>query len=118
MPKSLLKPFGLHASLPTFLRIVSTGPAFHTFLHRASAANFGSFDFLMIVITSSILAIATISPSTMWPLSLAFFKSYFVRLVMMSLRCLMKASSISFRFTSFGCPSTKTVKLIPNDCSN
>ena len=64
MPSSLLKPFGLHASFPTFLRIASTGPAFHDFLHKASAAIFGSLDFFIMVITSSIFAIATIKPST------------------------------------------------------
>ena len=72
----------------------------------------------MMVITSSIFAIATIKPSTIWPLSFAFFKSYLVLFVMMSFLCLTKASSISLRLTSFGCPSTNTVKLIPNDCSN
>ena len=117
-PKSLPRPFGLHASLPTFLRIASTGPDFQVFLHKAAAAIFGSFDFLIIFIISSIFAIATIRPSTTWPLSFAFLKSYFVLLIMMSFLCLTKACSISLRFTSFGWPSDKTVKLIPNDCSN
>ena len=55
---------GLQASLPTFLRIASTGPAFHDFFTKAAAATLGSFDFFIIVITSSIFAIATIKPST------------------------------------------------------
>ena len=93
---------GLQASLPTFLRIASTGPAFHCFLINASAATFGSFDFLMIVITSSILAIATIRPSTICPLSLAFLRSNIVLFVIISFLCFIKASRISFKLTSLG----------------
>ena len=48
IPASFEIPDGLQASLPTFFKIASTGPAFQTFLHKASAAIFGSFDFLII----------------------------------------------------------------------
>ena len=50
--------------------------------------------------------------------SLAFLRSNFVLLVIISFLCLMKAWSISFKLTSLGWPSTRTVKLIPKDCSN
>ncbi len=118
MPTSFGRSSGLQASSPTFLRIADSGPASQSFLHNSSAATFGSFDLLIIEITSSILAIDTINPSTIWPLSLAFLRSYFVLLIITSFLCSIKASRISFKLTSFGWPFDKTVKLIPKDCSS
>ena len=91
MPYSDERPLGRQASLPAFLRIASIGPAFHGFLHSSIAAILVSLDFLIIFITSSMLAIATINPSTMWPLSLAFLRSNFVLLVTTSFLCFINS---------------------------
>ena len=67
---------------------------------------------------SSMLAMATIKPSTIWPLSLAFLSSNFVLFKTTSFLCFKNSWRISFRLSTLGWPSTKTVKFIPNDCSS
>ena len=52
--------------------------------HNLSAATLVFSDVLTILITSSIFAIATIRPSSTWPLSLACLSSYSDRFVMTS----------------------------------
>jgi len=86
--------------------------------HNLSAATLVFSDVLMMFITSSIFAIATMSPSTIWPLSLACLSSYKDLFVMTSFRCFRKISSSSCRLHNFGLPSTRTTLLMPKTCSS
>ena len=66
---------------------------------------------------SSMFASAMANPSRMCPRSRALRNSNTVRRVTTSRRCRRNASSISFRLSSRGWPSTSATMLMPNTCS-
>src|SRR3989475_791727 len=80
-------------------------------LRRLASAVGVSFDLRMIFTTSSMLSTAIFKPSRMCSRSCARFSSNSVRRTMTVWRCSMKCSRISFRFISFGAPSTRAIML-------
>ena len=87
---------------------------------RASSAAFasaGDAEALIVAMTSSMFASAIANPSSTWPRSRALRSSYTVRRVTTSRRCRRNASSISFKLSSRGCPSTNATMLMPNTVS-
>ena len=74
-------------------------------------------DFLIRSITSSILSLAMISPSSIWALCSAFFSSKFVLLTTTSCLCSTKWWIKSLRLRSSGLPFTRATLLTLNeDC--
>ena len=96
-------------------RRASRAPAGESQLRLISAAlaTGGVGDALMSAMNSSTLASATARPSSTWPRSRALRSSNTVRRVTTSRRCARKLSSICFRFSSRGWPSTSATMLMP-----
>ena len=87
------------------------------FEERFTLASSGVFDFLIMLITSSILSEATIIPSKMCALSSAFFNSNSVLFTTISCLCSTKWWIRSFKFNNFGLPLTNAMLLtLKDDC--
>ena len=78
-----------------------------------SLATAGVFDCRIKATTSSRLSRAIFNPSNRWARSSAFFKSYRVRRMMISLRWMTNSSRSSFRVQSWGRLLTTARKLMP-----
>ncbi len=108
---------GLQASGPARSSIATTRPAGQRCATNFSRASAAFAEVLISSITGSMLAKATINPSSTCPRSRAFRNSNKVRRVTTSRRWRTKASSICLRFKVRGWPSTKATTLMPNTFS-
>ncbi|MNI28207.1 hypothetical protein D3C73_819740 [compost metagenome] len=79
-----------------------------------SRASVGFGEVLISSIISSMLASATVRPSSTWARARALRSSNTVRRVTTSRRWRTKASSICLRFINCGRPSTSATMLMPN----